>query len=515
MRGLYVFLFLLFAFGASAQIAFNSSFDEQSPVLTPDGSTLYFTIAGHPSNFSSKRDPGDIWFSVRTSNGWSRPQPVPGLNNSAYNAVVGFSSDGRQLFLYGHYQQDGSPSGSQGLSVSNRTGAGWSRPENIYIPYFVNRSPGTGARINEQGTAIVFAAAPPTTYGAEDIYLSVLSEDGWSEPIHLGREINSEYQEMTPFLSSDGKALYFSSNRPGTKGSYDIFKAERLDDTWRNWSKPVPLPGSINSESRELHYSLYNGGVLYTSTRDSNGYGDIRLIPDAEPVQEKIAQQTEQPPGEQPPVTGKEEDAEKRPARGMIRVQGTVVSADKSLPIPAALIVKGGTILELNADEKGYFSFEVPKEEQLSLEADYKGFISRSQKIDLSQTKRQILEVQITLMPATLGTVVTLSNVLFHQSSAYLLEESFAELDVVVTFLKMNPEIRIELAGHTDNRGDRNLNLRLSKERVKKVKSYLESKGIESSRVQGKGYGGSKPVADNKTEEGRRLNRRVEFTIIK
>lgn len=510
MRTLLLIVLIAMAEMVHAQTGYNSSFDEQSPVLSPDGSSLYFTVVGHPSNVGSKRDPGDIWFSVRTSGGWSRPQPVPGLNHSGYNAALGFSSDGKQLFLYGHYQKDGNLSSTQGISVSERTGAGWSLPENIYIPYFVNRSPGTGARVNEQGTVLVYSAAPQTSYGAEDIYLSVLTNESWSEPIHLGREINSEFQEVSPFLSQDGKTLYFSSNRPGTKGSYDVFQSERLDDSWRSWSKPVPLPGSINSESRDLFYSTYDGGVLFTSTKDSDGYGDIRLIPSAVPVQEVVSQ-----PEPQQPVTEKETDTEKRPGRGMIRVQGKVVSADQSLPIAASLTVKSSTNQQLQADANGAFSFEVSKEDQVSLEADYKGFISRSQKIDLSLAKRQMLDVQITLMPATLGTVVTLSNVLFHQSSAYLLEESFAELDVVVTFLKLNPDIRIELAGHTDNRGDRNLNLRLSRERVKKVKSYLESKGVEGSRIQGKGYGGTKPVADNKTEEGRKLNRRVEFTIIK
>ena len=93
--------------------------------------------------------------------------------------------------------------------------------------------------------------------------------------------------------------------------------------------------------------------------------------------------------------------------------------------------------------------------------------------------------------------------------------QSYPELDLVVAFLKSNPGVKIELAGHTDNRGIPGQNVKLSQARVDRVKSYLVSKGVESRRISGKGYGGTKPVASNDTEESRQLNRRVEFTIKK
>ena len=121
----------------------------------------------------------------------------------------------------------------------------------------------------------------------------------------------------------------------------------------------------------------------------------------------------------------------------------------------------------------------------------------------------------MSLQPVSVGTIINLGNVLFRQSTAILLEESYDELDMVVDFMNANPQIRIELSGHTDNRGDKALNIKLSTERVKRVKGYLVSKGISAKRIEGKGYGGSKPLGTNATEEGRRLNRRVEFKIIR
>jgi outer membrane protein OmpA-like peptidoglycan-associated protein len=108
---------------------------------------------------------------------------------------------------------------------------------------------------------------------------------------------------------------------------------------------------------------------------------------------------------------------------------------------------------------------------------------------------------------------VNLKNVLFAQTKADILPESFPELDLVVHFLQTNPNVRIELSGHTDNRGIHGDNVKLSLQRVNKVKDYLVSKGVESRRITGKGYGGTKPIASNDSEESRKMNRRVEFTI--
>jgi outer membrane protein OmpA-like peptidoglycan-associated protein len=104
---------------------------------------------------------------------------------------------------------------------------------------------------------------------------------------------------------------------------------------------------------------------------------------------------------------------------------------------------------------------------------------------------------------------------LFQQSTPNLLDESFDELDMVVDFMKANPNIEIELSGHSDNRGIHVHNVRLSQERVDRVKEYLVGQGVDKKRISGKGYGGIKPIADNDAEETRRLNRRVEFTIVK
>jgi OmpA-OmpF porin, OOP family len=123
------------------------------------------------------------------------------------------------------------------------------------------------------------------------------------------------------------------------------------------------------------------------------------------------------------------------------------------------------------------------------------------------------IQMNFKLQPIEIGTTVNLKNVLFQQSTAILLEESFDELNMVVDFMNVNPNVEIALAGHTDNRGVSVHNVRLSQERVDNVKKYLVDKGISPRRITGKGYGGIKPIADNNAEETRKLNRRVEFSI--
>jgi outer membrane protein OmpA-like peptidoglycan-associated protein len=125
------------------------------------------------------------------------------------------------------------------------------------------------------------------------------------------------------------------------------------------------------------------------------------------------------------------------------------------------------------------------------------------------------LEMNFNLQPVEVGTTVNLKNVLFERGTANLLPESNDELDLVVSFLQTNPKVVIDLSGHTDNRGVHSHNVRLSQQRVNKVKDYLVAKGISAKRIMGKGYGGTKPIASNDTEESRMLNRRVEFTIRK
>lgn len=518
-----VFGFVLFclSFSGLAQSAFspssfslvNSAFDEQNPVISPDGNTLFFTRGNHPENIDGKRDPGDIWFSVWIGDGWSAPVHAgPVLNNRGYNGVAGFSNDGSRMFLLSHYDPSGLAR-TQGISVSRKTGSGWTRPENIFIPYFQNKSSLQSGHVASDGTVFVYSAETYGSYGVEDLYISVRGADGkWSEPRNLGATINTQFQELSPSLSEDGSILYFSSNGRRGLGSFDVFFSQRLDDSYLRWSEPVNINVPINSEGRELFFRAYDsfGYSLYTSTKNSDGYGDIRYFipePKDSTVILVVAPDT---------VIKMKEKKYDVLAENEIRIFGKVYDATNDSPVRANLKFTGsGKAFSSQAQGVQGYSINVISTESYSLEVIADGYISSLEKLDLHTLELRELEMNFRLQPIAIGATVNLKSVLFLQSKPALLPESYQELDLVVAFMQSNPTVEIELAGHTDSRGSFRQLMELSQQRVNRVKEYLVSKGIDKKRITGKGYGGSKPVASNDTEEGRVLNRRVEFIIKK
>ncbi len=482
----------------------NSAYEEQDPVITPDGKALYFTIANHPDNVGGKKDLGDIWVSINLDGKWQTPQNAGAiLNNENYNGVAGFSEDGMRLYLLGHYSKGGEVT-TQGISVSSKTDLGWSYPEKISIPYFLNKSssPFSGSVSLDEST-FVFSAESFSTLGAEDIYVAQKNNGRWSEPINLGKVINTTFQEKSPVLGKDLRTLYFSSNGHKGLGGFDIFVSVRKDDSWTNWSIPENLGESINSEARELFYRTTNTYTLFTSTRDSNGYGDIKTQTDSRfiPKIDTLLKIKENKYDENNTST--------------VLVTGKVTDSKTKAGISAKLFFKSNTILSAVAGADGKFNIRIPSTKVYSIELEKKGYVNLLERLDIQTLKLTVLEMNFQLQPIEVGTLVNLKNVLFNMGTTSLLEESYPELDAVVDFLKSNPKVEIELEGHTDNRGDAKKNATLSKDRVERIKSYLVSNGIAARRIKGKGFGGSKPITAGDTEEARKLNRRVEFLIIK
>ncbi|MFN8886354.1 MAG: OmpA family protein, partial [Cyclobacteriaceae bacterium] len=252
------------------------------------------------------------------------------------------------------------------------------------------------------------------------------------------------------------------------------------------------------------YYRITNSGVLYTSTRDSNGYGDIRkLLETTEPL---------------PKVDTLIRLVEKIPnteIQNQVIITGKVTNSKTKAGIPASIRFKADTTIAVQSTANGLYQATIPSGKVFTIELESRGFVNRIEKLDIRTLQLKKLELNFQLQPIEVGTLVSLKSILFNMGTTTLLEESYPELDAVVDFMKSNPKVEIELEGHTDNRGDAKKNLVLSKERVDRIKAYLVSKGVASRRIRGKGFGGTKPIATNDSEEARKLNRRVEFLIVK
>lgn len=498
----------------------NSSYDEQDPVISPDGQTLYFTIGNHPQNMGGKKDPGDIWISRLSGNEWTAPVNAGSLlNDRSYNAVAGISMNGTQLFLHGHYDPSGGIAKTQGISISSNSGNGWSRPANINIPYFLNKSGTLNGSITPDNSIFVFSAETYGTHGVDDIYVSVNTNGKWSEPKNLGTTINTQFQELSPYLSTDGKTLYFSSNGRKGSGGFDVYSSTRLDDSWTNWSEPVNMGASINSPGRELYFRFFSGPgfALFTSTINSDGYGDIKIHrPEVPPVRDTATVVVQATPDTVVRIVEVKYDSAQEQPDTRIKIYGKITSTKTGEPVSATISFAGfGINNTITTSSASGYEVLIPSTEEYTIKIEAPGYVSTMENLDVHTYEMQELEMNFKLQPVEIGTTVNLKSVLFAQTKADILPESFPELDMVVNFLNSNPNVRIELAGHTDNRGIHQDNVKLSFQRVNKVKEYLVSKGIDPKRISGRGYGGTKPIASNDTEESRRKNRRVEFTIKK
>ncbi|MEO9021886.1 MAG: hypothetical protein ABI290_07105, partial [Ginsengibacter sp.] len=232
----------------------NTYLPELRPTISADGNLLFFICQNHPYNTKYNAVPNsqDIWFSERDSLGkWSKAVHLgEPLNTVEYNAVFWISPDNNRILIRNAFI-DGDYFGN-GVSMCYLTKYGnWSKPERLLIKNYgkYDRGHQYGASMANDGQTLLLYMSEENESRNNDIYVCFLEKEGtWTEPKSLGKKINlNKYNEMTPYLASDGETLYFSSNRPGGLGDNDIWKAKRLDSTWQKWSDPINLGSPINT----------------------------------------------------------------------------------------------------------------------------------------------------------------------------------------------------------------------------------------------------------------------------
>ncbi|HUH73043.1 MAG TPA: OmpA family protein [Chitinophagales bacterium] len=258
----------------------NSPYHDMLPIISPDGKTLYFARKKSPENFGvEKKD--DIYVSQRQASGmWSKAYNIGApLNTDEHNFVCAISPDGNTMYLANKYDYR---TESQGVAVSQRQKNGtWSKPKPLNISNMYNKSKFACYHLSIDEKVLVMAIEREDTYGDMDLYVSFRYADGnWSEPMNMGKDLNTAGAEASVFIAADGKTLYFSSNGHAGYGDFDMFMSKRLDNTWKNWSTPVNLGSKINTPGMDIYYTIPASGeyAYYSSERTGYGYSDIFRI---------------------------------------------------------------------------------------------------------------------------------------------------------------------------------------------------------------------------------------------
>lgn len=482
----------------------NSSLPELRPTISADGNLLFFIRENNPQNtkYDEVSNSQDIWFSERDTLGrWSKAVHLGWpLNTTAYNAVYWVSPDNNQLLLRNAFHQAAYVGRGVSMCYLQRNGY-WSEPEMLMIKNYEKYDKGyqSGATMAHDGKTLLLYMSTQRGSALNDIFVSFIEKDGtWSEPKSLGKKINlPDYNELTPYLASDGVTLYFSSDRPGGLGDNDIWMTKRLDNSWQKWSDPVNLGEPINTPDWDAFFTLDAGGEYAYLTTSEEGFGESDI------VRVKLM--------------------EKEKPKPVMLISGYVLDSKTNKPISASLVYESlpdGKELGrgMSSEIDGSFKIVLPYNTNYSIRATAGNFFSISENVNLdSLTDETYKEVHknLYLAPIEIGQVVRLNNVFFDFDKWDLRPESFLELDRVVKLMQENPGLEIEMSAHTDNKGTDDYNFKLSDNRAKSVMDYIISKGVAASRITSHGYGETRPVATNETDEGRQLNRRVEFKILK
>lgn len=487
----------------------NSSSGENYLYLSPNEQSIFFTRQNHVQNSNGIADRGDIWRSDYDS-AWR--SPVDLSTNDKYLATpLGLIADGN-YFLYNKVWYD------KGLYYGGVFAFNLDKPSKeieINIPFFKNNSPLQTGNLSADGRRLLLSMENGSGYGVDDLFVCFLKADGsWSYPKNLGHQINTRFQEITPFLAADNKTLFFASNGRGGEGSFDLFMAVRLDDTWQHWSEPINLGPKVNSQGAETSFVFKQGSeyAYFVSTQNSDGYGDVRRIKIKTEVEEAVAEG----PITEILVADTTFEHSENVAKPVTFIFRNAKTSD-----PVRCVVTHTIINEVGSEDYRTFpdsamaqlAVEVNPREVWNLRFRSRGFLSEEISFGWEDFPESGGTRVIELEPLESGNTIMLKSVLFYRGAANFVEGSEHELRLVVEMLKENPEINIFLKGHTDNVGNPIMNVQLSQQRVQAVKDFLIKNDISADRISGKGYGGSEPIVSNESEETRKLNRRVEFEI--
>lgn len=502
----------------------NSRYDDYNPIFAHADTAMFFTsrrpFGKQVRNPLDNKFDEDIYLSANGPSGFETAIRLgKPFNTDKNESLVGVSADGNRLLIYrGH--KDG---GNLEIIEYNTKKNKWSKGK-LINKKLLSKDGESSAAITADGSELYYVSKnTKLSSGGKDIlYTSLNAKGKWEEPQNVGSLINTPYDEEGVYISPDGKHLYFASQGHNSMGGFDIFRSERAENG--TWSKPENLGYPINTPDDEVLYIMDKSGDYgyYSTIREgSTGSKDIYKVIFLGSEKELVTSTSDKlvaGPGEEKrgflsiPVLPHLDTS--------IIVTGRVLdSIDGIFPVVASLnyIDTDGSMQEFKTvtNDSGMYVAQLPRAGVYGIEINATGYLYFLDIIDLIGQSGDVKVMRdFYLQKIEVGTKVVLENIYFETGKAVLRPESFDALDQVFRFLENNPDMKLEISGHTDNTGTLRINQKLSRDRAKAVVNYLVGGGIPETMLVYEGYADSQPVAPNDTSEGREKNRRVEFKVL-
>lgn len=458
------------------------------PVLTADNETLIFT---------ARSDDGDenLYTSQLKEGNWTEPKSISSKINSPYNeGTCSISADGHTLVFTSCDGKD--TFGSCDLYISKKVGEEWSTPQNLGEKI---NSPFWDAQpsLSNDGRILYFSSERPKGYGRKDLWMSELGgNENWTKATNLGNTVNTLNDEISPFIHANGHTLFFASDGLIGMGGLDLFMTEQKSGIY---TKPENLGYPINTYEDQV--------ALFITSDGKKGYYSSDIKSSVKLFQFDI------------PKELSDKIIRVNVVKGIVRDAQTKKNISAEIELVDLKTNQAGATVALQKIKSdslsGEYTAVLPNGSQYGLFVSKNNYFFKSLTFDFSEkTDAGGKTINVLLEPIRKDVKEVLNNIFFDSGKFDLRSESFAELDKLQKLLKQNPTLKVEISGHTDNVGKDSENQILSEKRALAVVNYLLNNGTNVLNIKSIGYGSSKPMLPNDSEENRQINRRIEMKIL-
>jgi outer membrane protein OmpA-like peptidoglycan-associated protein len=426
----------------------------------------------------------DLFYAMKLDTMWGFAEEFKNINTRYNEGSACLSNDGKQLY----FARCNSPQGYGNCDLfvaTMRTDSTWGNVRNLG-PNINSNGWDSHPSLSHSGDTLFFASDRIGGFGFTDIYYSTKDANGaWRKALNLGPIVNTRGAEVSPFFHHKFNVLYFSSNgQPLSFGDFDIYKVDQIDETWNEPKNIGPL---VNGVGSEYYFTIDSeSNFLYYARSDESNIENLDLHSFPVPMEaqpEAIAT-----------LKGSLINSEtKKPFKGIV----SIIDLDEGVEVAPKFL-----------REDGSFDFKLINKRNYLLIIQGDDFFRIEELFFMDG------DMEINREADPIESRIAFKSLEFENEKADILPSMHADLNKLADFLLAHPTFKLNISGHTDSQGNEDSNLRLSQARADAIKAYLiyEFK-IAAARIEAHGYGSSKPIVQEKSEDERKLNRRVEFNI--